>query len=164
LTTDNSLGMKSIDLYQKIESNDEWGTDPEDLEKICEKWNLDLRIDAFSSDRNYKFSTFYTKKNSVFLHQMKQDFFANPPYSIIERCVKFCYYQSFFHNVNCLLLVFAKTETKWFQRYIWRPYLKGQCELEFIEGRLKFLKNGIPSKNDAPFGSCWVLYRNKGGE
>ncbi len=60
------------------------------------------------------------------------------------------------NNVNGMILTFAKTDTKW-----WHKYVEGKAEVHFIEGRIRFLDNGEISGYPAPYGSCWILYRAK---
>ena len=52
-----------------------------------------------------------------------------------------------------VMLLPARTDTKWFHEYIY-----GRAEVRFVRGRLKF--GG--SKNSAPFPSMVVVFR--GGE
>jgi site-specific DNA-methyltransferase (adenine-specific) len=48
-------------------------------------------------------------------------------------------------------LVHARTDTKWFQKYIYN-----RSEIRFIKGRLKFGN----SKENAPFPSMIAIFRN----
>ena len=49
-----------------------------------------------------------------------------------------------------VMLLPARTDTKWFHDYIY-----GKAEIRFVRGRLKFGK----SKNSAPFPSMIVIFR-----
>lgn len=60
------------------------------------------------------------------------------------------------HNVNGLILTFAKTDTKW-----WHNFVEDKAEVHFIEGRIRFLDKGNVSGYPAPYGSCWIIYRAK---
>jgi len=72
---------------------------------------------------------------------------------IINWVVK-CYYESrkLDHGGAIVALLPARTDTKWFHRYIY-----GKAEIRFIKGRLKF--GG--SKNSAPFPSIVCIWRRE---
>ena len=50
------------------------------------------------------------------------------------------------------MLIPARTDTKWFHKYIY-----GKAEIRFVKGRLKF----GDSNNSAPFPSMVVIFKNK---
>lgn len=79
--------------------------------------------------------------------------FCNPPYSQIAEWVKKAYHESHEPGTVVVLLIPARTDTKYFQEYIYH-----RAEVRFIKGRLKFGK----SKNAAPFPSMVVIFRAGG--
>ena len=83
-------------------------------------------------------------------------FFCNPPYSQLKTWIRKCYMEHVKHNVSGLMLVFAKTDTAAFHDYAF-----GKGELLFIRRRVHFYNNGIPSKNPAPYPSCFIFFRKK---
>ena len=79
------------------------------------------------------------------------------PYSEMKKWVRKCYLEHVKHNVSGLMLIFAKTDT-----IAWHDYIfGGKAEIWFLQGRVHFYQNGIPSKNPAPFGSAFICYRKK---
>lgn len=54
-------------------------------------------------------------------------------------------------NATTVLLIPARTDTKWFHEYIYN-----KAEIRFIKGRLKFGN----SKNSAPFPSMIIVFNN----
>ena len=77
--------------------------------------------------------------------------FCNPPYGReIGMWVEKGYKESQKQNTVVVMLLPARTDTKWFHDYC----LKG--EIEFVKGRLKF----GDSKNSAPFPSMIVVFNN----
>ena len=75
--------------------------------------------------------------------------FCNPPYGKeIGKWVKKGYEESCKPETLVVMLLPARTDTKWFHDYC----LKGQ--VEFLRGRLKFGN----SKNSAPFPSMIVVF------
>lgn len=79
--------------------------------------------------------------------------FCNPPYSQIGDWVKKAYNESRQPGTLIVLLIPARTDTRYFQEYIYH-----RAEIRFIKGRLKFGN----SKNSAPFPSMIVIYRAGG--
>ena len=76
--------------------------------------------------------------------------FCNPPYGReIGAFVKKAYEESKKPNTSVVMLLPARTDTKWFHEYI-----LGKAEIRFIRGRLKF-GNAV---NSAPFPSMVVIY------
>ena len=81
--------------------------------------------------------------------------FCNPPYGKeISKWVKKCFVESQKENTICVMLIPARTDTKWFHDYI---YKKPNVEIIFIKGRLKF----GDSKNSAPFPSMVVVFKGE---
>ena len=76
--------------------------------------------------------------------------FCNPPYSQIEKWAAKAFYETKQDNTLVVLLIPARTDTKYFHNYI-----AGRAEIRFIKGRLKF--GG--GKNSAPFPSMLVIFR-----
>ncbi len=76
--------------------------------------------------------------------------FCNPPYSEISQWVQKSYEESLKPNTIVVMLIPARTDTKYFHDYIYH-----RSEIRFVRGRLKF--GG--SKNSAPFPSMIVIFR-----
>lgn len=80
--------------------------------------------------------------------------FCNPPYGReLPRWVRKAYEESQKDNTLVVMLIPARTDTKYFHDYI-----LNRSEIRYIEGRLKF----GDSKNSAPFPSMIVIFRSGG--
>ncbi len=80
--------------------------------------------------------------------------FCNPPYGrAIHKWVKKAYEEGHKANTIVVMLIPARTDTKYFHDYI-----AHRSEVRFIRGRLKF----GDEKNAAPFPSMLVIYRAPG--
>lgn len=80
--------------------------------------------------------------------------FCNPPYGRqIGEWVKKAYNESVRTEGTIVLLIPARTDTKYFHRYIY-----GKAEIRFVEGRLKFTDEDGNSYGPAPFPSMVVIY------
>ena len=76
--------------------------------------------------------------------------FCNPPYSKIGDWVAKCFYEAQQDNTIVVMLIPARTDTRYFHNYI-----LNRSEIRFLKGRLKF----GDSKNSAPFPSMVVIFR-----
>ena len=127
----------------------EWGT-PQDFYDDLNK-EFRFTLDPCSTDENAKCEKHYTKEQDGLLQSWRgETVFCNPPYGReITKWVEKAYKESQGSDKKIVMLLPARTDTKWFHDYIY-----GKAEIRFIKGRLKF--GG--SKNSAPFPSMVVIY------
>lgn len=127
----------------------EWST-PEDFFKQLDA-EFHFTLDPCATPESAKCEKYFTKEDDG----LEQDWgcatvFCNPPYgNEIGKWVRKALLSSF-RGATIVCLLPARTDTKWFHRYIYN-----RAEVRFIEGRLKF--GG--SKNSAPFPSMVVVFR-----
>lgn len=113
---------------------------------------FDFELDPCSTDENCKCERHFTIQDDG----LKQDWgkytvFCNPPYGRgIEKWVKKCAE----HKGIAVMLIPARTDTKWFHKYIYHNF---NAEIRFLPGRLKFSN----CENSAPFPSMIVVFRNR---
>nr|WP_259295939.1 phage N-6-adenine-methyltransferase [Bifidobacterium bifidum] len=80
--------------------------------------------------------------------------FCNPPYGkAIAEWVRKCSMEASRKGTLVVMLLPARTDTRWFQQYILNC-----AEIRFVKGRLHFETNGVPG-NPAPFPSMIVVMR-----
>lgn len=129
---------------------DEWYTPQEFFDKLDAEFHFNL--DPCATDFNHKCDRYFTKDDDGL--QQKWGgcrVFVNPPYGrVIGDWVKKSYEESKKPDTVVVMLIPARTDTKWFHEYIY-----GKAEIRFIKGRLKF--GGCP--NAAPFPSMVVIFR-----
>lgn len=127
-----------------------WETPQKFFDELNEQFHFDL--DPCATKDNAKCSQFFTPE----IDGLKQDWgghkvFCNPPYGRkLYDWVKKAYDESRKDNTTVVMLIPARTDTRYFHEYI---YHKAK-EIRFIRGRLKF--GG--SKNSAPFPSMVVVF------
>lgn len=132
---------------------DQWATPLEFFQEIDKEFDFDL--DPCADEQNHKCVNYFTKEQNGLL----QDWggyrvFCNPPYgSDIKDWVKKSYEESHKPNTIVVLLIPARTDTKYFHDYIYF-----RSEIRFVKGRIKF----GDSKNSAPFPSMLVIFRGPG--
>ena len=94
---------------------------------------------------------FYQRAKWAFAELGGHCVFCNPPYGqAIGDWVAKCYYEGTKENTVVVLLIPARTDTKYFHDYILH-----RSEIRFVRGRLKF----GDGKNSAPFPSMVVIFR-----
>ena len=129
--------------------SDEYAT-PQDLYDSLDA-EFHFNLDPCSTDTNCKCEKHFTPDQDG----LKQNWggcrvFCNPPYSRIAEWTEKCYREGCKDNTLVVLLIPARTDTKYFHNFI-----KGRAEIRFIKGRLKF----GDSTNSAPFPSMVVIFR-----
>ena len=130
-------------------SKDDWSTPQDFFDKLDSKYNFTL--DPCANDANHKCKKYYTKNdNGLSRNWGGERCFVNPPYGKeIGKWVKKCYEESKRDNTLVVMLIPARTDTRYFHDYIY-----GKAEIQFIKGRLKFGNGTSP----APFPSMVVIY------
>lgn len=129
---------------------DQWATPQDFFERLDKEFGFNL--DPCADETNHKCDTYFDKSQDG----LKQNWegyrvFCNPPYGReIGKWVQKCYEESRKANTLVVMLVPARTDTKWFHDYVY-----GKAEVRYVRGRLKF----GDSKNAAPFPSMVVIYR-----
>lgn len=133
-------------------NSDEWSTPLDVFNELNNEF--DFNLDVCATTANHKCENFFTQiDDGLSKNWGGYRVYCNPPYSNISEWVKKAYYESFKPNTLIVLLIPARTDTKYFQEYIYH-----RSEIRFIKGRLKF----GDSKNSAPFPSMIVIYRAGG--
>ena len=130
---------------------DDWATPQETFDELNQEFNFTL--DPCADEYNHKCSKYYTKEQNGLIQDWGGEIvFCNPPYGReVKKWVEKCYREVNFGNCICaVMLIFARTDTKWFHDYIYK-----KAEIRFIKGRLKF---GC-STNSAPAPSMVVIFR-----
>jgi len=161
--------VQSIQHIRRITVNEEYGTPQKLFDDACTKFNLKLEIDLAASDANNVLPHYITKKEDLFTKEITYDSFLNPPYGrVIEKFIRYAFEQHIKHNVTILMLIYSKTDTKW-----WHKYIEGYAEVHNIKGRIQFNdNNGNPKmlydkktnswkKGFAPYPSVWAIFRRK---
>ncbi len=126
----------------------DWETPQELFDSLNKEVNF--TVDVASSDTNYKVKKHYTIKENGLIQDWKNErVWCNPPYG---RDICKWVEKAYFSNAEIVVMLLpARTDTKWFHKYI---YKKDSVKIEFIKGRLKFGN----SKNSAPFPSMIATF------
>ena len=130
---------------------DLWETPQEFFDELNDEFGFD--IDVCALPENAKCDQYYTPEQDGLSQPWQGVVWCNPPYGRdIGKWVQKEYEENKKENNFIVMLLPARTDTKWFHEYIY-----GKAEIRFVRGRLKF--GG--SKNSAPFPSMVVVFRPK---
>lgn len=129
----------------------EWETPQSLFDTLDSEYHFDL--DPASTDENAKCERHFTKAdNGLEKNWGGCRVFCNPPYGReIGAWIRKGYEESRKPNTIVVMLLPARTDTKWFHDYC----MKGK--IRFIKGRLKF----GTAKTSAPFPSMVVIFESE---
>ena len=129
---------------------DNWATPQDFFDNLNEEFHFTL--DPCANEENHKCDLFFTKEQDGLTKDWGEHVvFCNPPYGKeIADWVRYSYEQSQKPNTTVVMLIPARTDTRYFHDYIY-----GKAEIRFIKGRLKF----GDATTAAPFPSMVVIYR-----
>lgn len=129
---------------------DQWATPQIFFDKLNEEFKFSL--DPCATKENAKCDNYFTQEINGLLQSWEgHNVFCNPPYGKqLSQWVKKAYEESKKPNTLVVMLIPARTDTRYFHEYI---YHKAK-EIRFIKGRLKFGQ----AKNSAPFPSMVVIF------
>ena len=135
---------------------DLWATPQDFFDKLNEEFHFTL--DPCADEFNHKCDKYFTVEQDGLLQSWaNQTVFCNPPYGReISKWVKKASDENKLHNITVVMLIPARTDTKYFHEYI---YQKSNVEIRFLKGRLKF----GDAKNSAPFPSMVVIFKKMKG-
>lgn len=125
----------------------DWGTPQPLFDSLNTEFHFTL--DPCASDKNHKCEKYFTEsQNGLSQDWGKERVFCNPPYGrSIGNWVKKCAE----HDDLAVMLIPARTDTKWFHEYI---YKNPRVQIRFLQGRVKFQG----ASNSAPFPSMVVIF------
>lgn len=131
-------------------NSNEWATPQEFFDELNKEFNFNL--DPCADESNHKCDKYFTEKQDGLLQDWGGNIvFCNPPYGkVIGDWVKKAFEEAQKPNTTVVMLIPARTDTKYFHEYIYKKH-----EIRFIKGRLKF----GDSKNSAPFPSMVVVMK-----
>ena len=131
-------------------------TDWETPAEFFDEWDMlyGFEFDVCASDHNAKCEKYFTEKDNALAQKWFGVCWMNPPYgrNITNKWVKKAYDESQTGDCIVVALLPARTDTKWFHKYV---YNKPGIEHYLIEGRVRF----VGAKDDAPFPSLVVVFK-----
>lgn len=143
--------MKEHDHKVLMSSNkSDWET-PQNLFDEMNNF-FGFTLDAAASPENAKCPNYFTERDNGLEKSWEGEIvFCNPPYGAYRTplWVEKAYNESFKDELNKILLIAARVDTK-----MWADYISKASTIYFIKGRLKF----SDSKDSAPFPSAIIVF------
>lgn len=138
---------------------DDRETTPEVFGPLHERFGF--TIDVAASKENAKLPRFCTLEDDGLAQDWSGErVWCNPPYSDIEPWVEKARLEVWAELV-VMLLPANRTEQGWWQRQV-EPYRRrGEVEVEFLPGRMRFIPPGedsVKPNSRPPFGCCLVIW------
>ena len=127
----------------------DWETPSYLFNKYNDIYNFEL--DVCAEAHNTKLDNYISPEQNGLKTSWADRNWCNPPYRNVSEWVEKAYKESWEDRLTVMLLP-ARTDTKWFHRYI---YKRDNVEVEFLKGRLKF----VGAQHAAPFPSMIVIFK-----
>ena len=134
---------------------EKWQTPQDFFDKLNEEF--DFTLDPCCQIDSAKCNKFYTPKEDGLIQDWQgETVFVNPPYGRdLKFWVEKCSNESKKENTIVVMLIPARTDTRYFHEYIYH-----KSEIRFIKGRLKFINPKTKLQADAaPFPSMIVVMK-----
>lgn len=132
---------------------DLWET-PQDFFDMLDA-EFGFTLDAAADAQNHKCPRYYTREQDGLKQPWTGTVWCNPPYGRqIGEWVQKASYENAVNNNTIVMLLPARTDTRWFHTYI---YKQPNVETRFVRGRLKFGGR----KDNAPFPNMVVIFKPK---
>jgi phage N-6-adenine-methyltransferase len=133
-------------------ATDLWETPQSFFDALNEEFGFETDVCALPE--NAKCARYFTPEDNGLAQTWTGVCWCNPPYGReIGKWVQKAAMSANKNGATVVMLLPARTDTKWFHRYIY-----GKAEIRFIAGRLKF--GG--GKHNAPFPSMVVVFGREG--
>ena len=136
-------------------TDDEWETPKEFFDELCEKYNIHPTLDVCATQQNTKCILHINEEINSLSQDWDQDSWCNPPHSKTGDFVRKAYSEWLKNNINIMLLVPANTVSTSY----WHEYIENVTEYHAIKGRIKFLRDGLPSKFQSRNSYMLLIYR-----
>ena len=160
----SSVGFKAQNHAQQVlvrgprSHVDDRAITPEDFAPLHARFGF--TVDAAASEENARLPRFWTLRDDALeLDWSGERVWCNPPYSAIEPWPEYAHVAR--AELIVMLLPANRTEQGWWQRQIEPQRRAGLIAVEFLPGRMRFLKPGqkrIGPNERPPFGCCLVIW------
>lgn len=133
--------------------NMNWCTPQEFFNELDSEFHFTL--DAAATAVSAKCRRYFTQEDDGLQKSWQGErVFCNPPYGTeLSKWVKKAYEESLNPGTLIVMLIPARTDTKYFHEYIY-----GKAEIRFIKGRLKFTDEEGNRYSSVPFPSMLVIF------
>lgn len=144
----------AMNVAQRVNTSDEWGTPAELFGPLNDEFRFDL--DVCASAVNAKCERYFTADdNGLWQPWAPARCWMNPPYGAATREWA---HKAFLESARGALvvgLIPARTDTGWFHQYV----VKAGAEIRFVRSRVRFELPDREPNGRCPFPSLVVVWR-----
>lgn len=160
------VGMAAAHLAA-VGTCDMWATPVQVFDRMCEMCGVRPVLDVCATAKTAKCEVWYGpggRSANGLLKAWDATWWCNPPYSEAAKWVAKAHEETARRpDVNGLMLVFSKTDTAW-----WHKYVEGHADTvrpHFHRGRIRFVgADGRTGRNTAPYPSVVLHFGRRRGE
>ena len=140
--------------------NDFWETPTDKYLEFCKKVEIYPELDVCATRDTTKCTYYFgpdhpnPRYRNGLDNLWNKPYFMHPPYTEKEKWFDYAINQSLAWGVPCIILVFAKTDTRWWDKFVTKNDF---VKVHFQIGRIRFWKEGKPAANPAPYGNAWLV-------
>lgn len=152
--------------------SDQYGTPKWIYNWGCMTYGIYPTLDVCASEANHVCDKYYTKEDDALTKEWDEDFFMNPPYSMVELFMERAWNMHEKYNVNGLILVNDQRGAGWYQTWITKKQKEfglQRVASDVHTKRIKFRdkdgkikkhvgKDGIERENTAMYYSAWIRF------
>lgn len=111
-------------------------------------------LDVCASAANRKCARYFSEADDGLAQAWGREIcWQNPPFSAVAHWMEKAYLSSL-AGATVVCLVPARTDTQW-----WRAWVQDKAEIHWRGGRIKFLLDGVITRNSAAFPAVAAIYR-----
>lgn len=123
--------------------DDEFETPKTLFNSLIEKYQIFPKLDVAATLENRKCLKFFTIQDNALEQEWTEDFWCNHPHTLHAQFVQKSYQQWAKYNVNGLMIIPANCG----RTSYWHKYIEPFAKYNMIEGSIRFLQDGRPSKD-----------------
>jgi phage N-6-adenine-methyltransferase len=152
----------SFSTVSKSSKSTEYGTPKDFFDKLNKIFRFSLDP-CTTKDNPLGTERFFTQKEDGLRQEWNGNTFINPPFGKgIDKWLYKMWYSNLSNNsddCNYVMLLPARTDTRWFQDLIMKKYVESNSVIYFIKGRIKFVNPVLNGKKEpAIIGSMlWIM-------
>jgi phage N-6-adenine-methyltransferase len=140
------------------EKSIEWEAPPEIFEPLHKEFGFTL--DVCANIQNTKCERYFDLETDGLSKEWKGVCWMNPPYGrTVKHWIKKALDEADRGNATTVCLIPAKTNTNWWWDYILACKF---CEVRWVRGRVKFIKDGVQTKQALPWSLAIIIFRARG--
>jgi phage N-6-adenine-methyltransferase len=129
--------------FKPSQIEDEYETPKELFISLIQKYQIFPKLDVASTKENRKCLKYFSIEDNALEQEWLEDSWCNHPHTLHAEFVEKNYQQWKKHNKNRMMIIPANCG----RTSYWHEFIEPYAKYNFIEGSIRFLQNGKPSKD-----------------